>query len=153
MRLPFLAALLMAWSADAIAAMAPPRSVAEIVDESRIVAVVRIKTLRKSGEFELATANVIQALKGTKQGATLTIRSRATLAETASYKAGEECLVFLRPDGNHYDTSRGMFGKYSVRDQKVFRWIVGRRRPVDAPLMSVLSEIRRATSEGDHPRP
>jgi hypothetical protein len=145
MRASFFAAFLIVCSADVFAAMAPPSSLAGTISESTIVATVRINAVRKAGDFEFATATVIQPLKGTKEGETLTIETRATLAETAHYRTGEQCLVFLGRRGSRYDTPRGMFGRYSIRDQKVLRWIVGRRQPVDLPLVSVVSEIRRAT--------
>src|SRR5688572_29464338 len=103
MRVPFFAAFLITCSADAIAAMAPPPSLAGTINESTIVATVRINSVRKSGKYEFATATVIQPLKGTKAGETLTIETDATLAETARYQPGEECLVFLGRRGSHYD--------------------------------------------------
>ncbi len=153
MRVLFFSAFLIASSLDAIAAMAPPPSLAGTISESTLVATVRINSVRKAGDYEIATATVFQSLKGTKAGETLTIKTLATLAETARYEAGEECLVFLGRRGSHFDTLRGMFGRYVIRDEKVLRWIVGRRRPVDLPLVEVVSEMSRVIKKGDDTRP
>lgn len=135
--------ILIACVADAFSALAPPRSLEEIVRSSELVAVVQVTKAKSSNGLLHATCTVLEPLKGTRKGDSLTIESNTVLAETARYQRDERCLVFLGKEGDHYETSTGMFGKYLVRDGMLLDWIVGRTRPANVPLDSVTADIQR----------
>lgn len=124
--------------------MAPPDSLPDTVQASAVVAILKIEAVKTVGRNAFATAIVLRSLKGTAAGKRLVIQTDANLAETARYEAGEECLAFLAKRGERYETPLRMFGRYVVRDGKVLRWIIGRKRPENASLKSVIAEISAA---------
>lgn len=112
---------------------------------SDVIAVVEIKATKRGGASkpyrEIATAKVIETIKGRIDGTTFELDFDNGLAcPNVWYSRGERCLIFATklPTGN-FATYNTYYGKFLVTNDTVIDWELETNRKLDA----VRKEIRK----------
>jgi hypothetical protein len=113
--------------------------------ESDLIAVIEITKTKTKGASrpyrKIATARVIETIKGRVDGASLQLDfDNGLTCPNITYERGERCLVFLTklPTG-HFATYNTYFGAYAVSNEIVINW----EFEADTKLDVVRKEIRK----------